>query len=171
MAEPRVEPAVLPPKGLLLSLLAQAPLVIWAWPPRPAVWELAAGAALLLAGAVLNLWAERLLRRSDVGVCPFSPVPRLVSGGPYRVSRNPMYLGMALLSAGVTLMTGSLANVWSPVLYIWWIRVAFVLPEETFLRERLGEEYARYERTRPRWLGVPRETTDAASAGTVVTPG
>lgn len=156
MSEAGAKRGVQPPKGLLLSLLAQVPLLIWMWPPRPAAWELLSGGALLIAGVVLNIWAERLFRRAGVGVCVFSAVPRLVSVGPYRFTRNPMYLGMALLSAGVTLLTGVLANAWSPVVFFLWLRARFVLPEEVYLHEQLGEEYVRYRLAHPRWLGLPR---------------
>src|SRR5262245_35820752 len=95
------KPQLLPPRGVLLALVAQLPLLASSWPLHPAFWELAAGCALILVGAVLNVWAERLFKRDDVGVCPFTHVPVLVARGPYRLTRNPMYVGLVCLPLGV----------------------------------------------------------------------
>jgi protein-S-isoprenylcysteine O-methyltransferase Ste14 len=137
-----------------VSILAQVPLTLLFWPPRPGLRTAASGAACLLFGVALNVWAERLFRRDGVGVCPFSPVPRLVRSGPYRLTRNPMYLGFVLLSAGVALVTGVPANLWSAAVFAAWLHLSFVLPEEAYLREQLGSEYDDYQRDHPRWLGL-----------------
>jgi protein-S-isoprenylcysteine O-methyltransferase Ste14 len=107
------------------------------------------------AGVVLNVWAERLFRKSGVGVCPFSPVPNLVITGPYRFTRNPMYLGMVLLSASWPLMMGLYWNLWPAAALAAWLHFRFVLPEEEFLRGRLGVSYLEYASRNPRWLGLP----------------
>ncbi len=146
---------LLPPRALLLSLAAQAPLVAWTWPPEPAKPAVAAGLLAVAAGVALNIWATRLFARSGVGVCPFSPVPALVAEGPYRFSRNPMYLGLVLLSGSVPLMTGVPANLWAPASLAVWLHFRFVLREEEFLRERIGMPYLAYASRSPRWLGLP----------------
>ncbi len=148
------KPFALPPKGLLLSLLLQGPLIIFQWPLAPSRWELWIGAALGLAGIMLNLWADQLFKRGGVGVCPFSPTPRLISVGPFRVTRNPMYLGFVFLSASVSFFSGVLANLWAPLALLCWLHFQFVLPEEAFLREQLGQAYESYRSSHPRWLGV-----------------
>ena len=144
--------ALLPPRGLLLALAAQAPLAAAAWPLRPAWPELAIGGLLLCAGIVLNVWAERLFRRAATGVCPFSPASTLVRHGPYRLFRHPMYLGLVAMSAGVALATGVLANLWSSVAFAIWLHYAYVLPEEDFLRARFGAAFDAYAAAVPRWL-------------------
>ena len=148
-------PGVLPPKLLLLSLLLQIPAVVWRWPPQPARAPAVVGLAMLAAGVVLNLWAERLFRQSGVGVCPFSPAPNLVSTGPYRFTRNPMYLGMVLLSASGPVIIGLYGNLWPAAGLAVWLHFRFVLPEEEFLRDRLGVGYLEYASRTPRWLGLP----------------
>ena len=70
-----VDPRILPPKGLLLALAAQLPLLLCGWPLDPPAAMVIAVAALIVAGIVLNVWAERLFRRNRVGVCPFSTAP------------------------------------------------------------------------------------------------
>src|SRR5262249_41122952 len=68
---------ILPPKGLLLALAAQFALLLCRLPLHLSSLEMAAGATLLAAGVLLNVWAERLFRRNHVGVCPFTDVPVL----------------------------------------------------------------------------------------------
>jgi protein-S-isoprenylcysteine O-methyltransferase Ste14 len=145
---------VLPPKGLLFALVGQCPLLVASLPLHPSTWEMVPGALLLVLGIVLNIWAERLFRMKDVGVCPFTPVPVLIVRGPYRLTRNPMYLGLVCLNLGVTLLTGVLPNLWSSIAFVIWLQYAFVLPEEAFLRRHLGSAFDEYERRVPRWLAV-----------------
>jgi protein-S-isoprenylcysteine O-methyltransferase Ste14 len=143
---------ILPPKGLLVSLVAQLPLIASSLPVHPSRMEVAAGTMLIAAGAILNIWSERLFRRNDVGVCPFTRVPVLIEAGPYRLMRNPMYLGFALLTLGAAVLSGVLANAWSAIAYIIWLHYAFVPPEEEFLRRERGAAFDNYARRVPRWL-------------------
>ncbi len=145
----------LPPKALLLSLAAQALVYVGVWPAWPGMGMVLPGAALLMAGTVLNIWAERLFRRNDVGVCPFTPVGALVWRGPYRISRNPMYLGILCISGGAALASGLSANLWATAALALYLHFRFVLPEEEFLHARLGVPYLQYALRTPRWLGLP----------------
>lgn len=145
----------LPPGGLFLSLLVQVPAVLWRWPLRPARAAMLWGMGMLVVGVVLNLWADRLFAKSKVGVRPFSPVPSLVSEGPYRFTRNPMYLGMVLICAGTALMTGLYFNLCAAAVLAVWLHLQFVLPEEEFLQKQLGLVYLSYASRSPRWLGLP----------------
>jgi protein-S-isoprenylcysteine O-methyltransferase Ste14 len=146
--------AILPPRALLLALLCQVPLLAAAWPPRPGPIPLVAGTMLLSAGMLLNILAARCFHRRAVGVCPFSSTPALIKEGPFRFSRNPMYLGLVALSTGFTLVTGVLANLWISVAYFIWLHHAYVMPEERFLRRQFGAAYERYAQRVPRWLVV-----------------
>lgn len=143
---------ILPPRGLLLALTAQLPLIADAWPLHPGTMEVLAGALLLLAGLCLNLWSARLFESAAVGIRPFSPAAVLVRHGPYGYSRNPMYLGLVAISLGLTVLTGTLANLWISVALGGWLHHAYVLPEENFLRERFGSAWDEYSQQVPRWL-------------------
>jgi protein-S-isoprenylcysteine O-methyltransferase Ste14 len=153
--ESKARPRLLPPTGLLLSLLVQVPLILWSWPLKPVGVSVLIGTVFLAGGVVLNIWADRMFQRLGVGVCPFSPVPVLIKEGPFRITRNPMYLGMVLISAGVPLIAGLYMGLWAPLLLGVWLQLRFVLPEEDFLRERLGMEYLLYASGHSRWLGLP----------------
>ena len=145
----------LPPRCLLISILLQVPLTVRFWPLRPAPIAVCLGVALLAAAMVLNIWADRLFHSYGAGVRPFSPVAGLVSQGPFRFTRNPMYLGMVLASASLPLITSLYANFWAPAALAVWLHFRFVLPEEAFLRDLLGAPYLLYANTIPRWLGLP----------------
>ncbi len=146
---------LLPPRVLLISLLAQSPLIVWSWPFRPRVVPVLVGVVLLAGGVALNLWADRLFHKKGIGVCPFSAVSCLLTEGPYRFTRNPMYLGMLLVCAAVPFITGLYLNLWAAAVLAIWLHIGFVLPEEEFLRQRLGMEYVFYASANPRWLGLP----------------
>jgi hypothetical protein len=66
---------------------------------------------------LFNVWAERLFHWKNVGVRPFTHVPVLILRGPYRVTRNPMYVGLVCLNLSVTFFSGALANIWSSVAF------------------------------------------------------
>jgi Phospholipid methyltransferase len=76
----------------------------------------------------------------------------IVEGGPFRISRNPMYLQMVLICIGVAVM---LMNVWILLLVpvCAWVLYKFaILPEETYLQSKFGEVYLAYKRRVRRWL-------------------
>jgi len=75
------KPRMLPPKGLLIALGAQLPILVSSMPLRPSNLEMGAGALLLISGVVVNVWADRIFRRKSVGVCQFTPVPLLIDQG------------------------------------------------------------------------------------------
>jgi protein-S-isoprenylcysteine O-methyltransferase Ste14 len=148
------KPHLLPPKGLLIAMAAQLPLLISSVPLRPSALDVVAGTLLLIVGIVLNVWSERLFRRENVGVCPFTHVPALIVRGPYRLTRNPMYVGLVCLNLSVTLLSGVVANAWSSIAFGIWLHYAFVLPEEAFLRHELGSAFDAYATRVPRWLST-----------------
>jgi protein-S-isoprenylcysteine O-methyltransferase Ste14 len=93
-----------------------------------------------------------LFGRAGTPVTPSSGTSRLVVVGPYRFSRNPDYVGQALLTAGLALLLGApwalLALV--PALLI--VRCGVIGREERYLEHRFGEEYRHYRQQVRRWL-------------------
>lgn len=160
---------VLPPRALVISLMAQLPLLYLSWPLAFDRTKVIAGAALLLTGVALNLWADRLFRRNNVGVCPFSRTPVLLAQGPYRWTRNPMYLGLVLVCASPALGTGLHANLAAAAVLLLWLHFRFILPEEAFLREQFGTAYLSYASSRPRWFGLPGPGEQPRSASVSAT--
>ena len=110
------------------------------------------GAVLILLSLAIGFWAVGLFRRADTGVVPFSPVKTLVAHGPYRFTRNPMYLGMAGLLLGAAILFGTLAPFLIVPVFVALIEWRFILAEEAFLAAELGEAYAEYKAKVRRWL-------------------
>jgi len=110
------------------------------------------GGMLILVGVAVILWAARLFSKAGTTIKPFQEPSRLVVGGPYRWSRNPIYLGMALILIGFGLLLGTLSPFVIVPLFIYLIQQRFILPEETMLEKSCGFAYAEYKRRVRRWL-------------------
>ncbi|WP_240670331.1 methyltransferase family protein [Actinoplanes solisilvae] len=131
--------------GLLLHAAAPLPLG-----GRPGT--IVAGAVVAALGVVLTAGGVRAVIRHRTTIVPHHPVAALVTTGAYRLSRNPMYAGLALLYVGGALLAGS----WWPLvllpLALAAVRYLVIGPEERYLAERFGEEYDRYRAGVRRWL-------------------
>jgi protein-S-isoprenylcysteine O-methyltransferase Ste14 len=110
------------------------------------------GAALLLVGAGLLLAAASRFRSSGTNVEPWKPVSTIVSVGPYRWTRNPMYLGMALVYAGIALACGSLTALVLLPIVLAIVQTRVIAREERYLETKFGEDYRRYKAGVRRWL-------------------
>jgi len=108
----------------------------------------------LLAGAGVALAASAivLFRRAGTSPVPIQPTTALVAQGPYRFTRNPMYVGLAALYAGIALLVNSLwPLVLLPVVLVvirWWV----IAREEAYLERKFGDAYRAYTRRERRWL-------------------
>lgn len=145
-----------PPQAVLLGLMLEAVVILWRWPVTPPAWAMGLGGLMALIGLGLIFSAAAEFKRKQVGIVPFSPSQMLALGGPYRFTRNPMYIGMGLILAAVAVGTAVWIDLAAPLAFLVWVHLAYVLPEEAFLETRYGADYAAYRRRIPRWLGLPR---------------
>jgi protein-S-isoprenylcysteine O-methyltransferase Ste14 len=126
--------------------------------PRPLTSGLrAVGYAPVTLGGFLLLWCIRDFYATGKGtLAPWDPPRHLVASGPYRVSRNPMYLAVSVLLWGWAIGFHSMAL----AIYALVVMVAFhlrvVYGEEPWLARTFGVEWTRYKARVPRWLGRPR---------------
>ena len=111
-----------------------------------------AGGLLVLIAIVLALAARSHFDRAGTNVNPMRPVTALVLAGPYRFTRNPMYLGLTLLTAGVALGANTLwpIVVLIPTLFV--LHREVITKEERLLESRFGDEYRAYRRRVRRWI-------------------
>jgi protein-S-isoprenylcysteine O-methyltransferase Ste14 len=117
----------------------------------PFPWRLV-GLVPLLVGIILNLLADRSLKRHKTTVKPFEPSRVLVTEGAFRVSRHPMYLGMILITAGIAALLGSLTPWFILPLLAVLLDAGFIKIEESMLEETFGEAYKAYKQHVRRWL-------------------
>lgn len=148
-----LETRIPPPLLMLLSgvlgyLMGRA----WPWPALAVpAWV---AALVVLAGLALNLLPKLAFRRARTTVNPLRPAAAtaLVTGGIYRYSRNPMYLGQALVLLGAMLWLGSAAALLVVPLFVGWITRFQIVPEERVLSARFGADHAAFRREVRRWL-------------------
>lgn len=111
-----------------------------------------AGMVLLALGIGTLAWGLATLLRARTSVMPHRPASRLVSGGPYRFTRNPMYLGMTLVYLGLALVLDWLWPVVLLPVVLASLTVLVIRREERYLAHAFGEEYERYRGHVRRWL-------------------
>jgi len=118
----------------------------------------AAGARKLVGWGLIAVWvvlsgsAVFLFRRAGTSPIPMRPTTALVVRGPYRFTRNPMYVGLAALYLGITLLVNALwPLVLLPVVLIV-VRRRVIAREEAYLEGKLGDEYRAYKARVRRWL-------------------
>ncbi|MCF7201675.1 methyltransferase family protein [Pseudomonas oligotrophica] len=145
---------ILPPPVIYLLFLALAwalqallPVVL---PRNP--WTAYLGWGLIDAGLLLMLWAGLFMLRRRTTVNPYGTPQRLLDDGPFRFSRNPIYLADTLVYAGIALLWGSL---WPWLLLpalIYTMQRGVIVHEERLLDELFGDHYRDYRRRVRRWL-------------------
>jgi protein-S-isoprenylcysteine O-methyltransferase Ste14 len=121
-------------------------------PFLPRVVARGLGFSLLGGGAVLNAWFLRTIRKTDVPIRTDKPVPRLTTEGPFRYSRNPSYLALAMIYAGIASVRNSLWAVLLLAPVVWVIGREVIGREERYLERAFGEEYLTYKGRVRRWV-------------------
>jgi protein-S-isoprenylcysteine O-methyltransferase Ste14 len=117
---------------------------------RPAT--VVAGVVLSALGLAFAFTGAATVVRHRTTIVPHHPVATLLTGGAYRLSRNPMYTGLALAYLGLALFFGSWwpLALWPPVIFA--VRQLVIRPEERYLTQRFGRAYTDYQARVRRWL-------------------
>jgi len=117
----------------------------------PTPWN-AIGAVPLLGGIVMAVIADRLFARCETTIYPFAEPSVLVVEGPFRYTRNPMYLGLILALIGLALLLGTLTPWLVIVPFGLILDRTFVRYEQRTMQERFGDDYRAYMQRVRRWL-------------------
>ena len=137
--------------GFVAGVGAHRLLPVRLW-PEPAAIETVLGWGLLAAGVLLAASAAYLFRRAGTTPNPTKPTTALVIWGPYRFTRNPMYVGLAAVYLGGTLL---LNDAWPIALFpvvIALVRRRVIAREEAYLERKFGDEYRAYKARVRRWI-------------------
>ena len=118
--------------------------------PAAVRWPL--GCGLLAAGGLLARSFFRAFAAAQTPVSPYRAPTRLVTTGPYRVTRNPGYLGMALVYAGIALTAEALWALIPLAVVVVVIDRGVIAREERYLTHAFGDEYLCYQRQVRRWI-------------------
>ena len=134
--------------GLVLTFVYPVPIV-----EPPATRTLAGiGVVLLVLWLGLAVTANVTFRRKGTPANPYAPTTALAQSGPYRFTRNPMYLGLVLLTVGIGLVMNSMWFLLAAVAVLLALRNLVIVHEERYLEEKFGDEYRAYSQRVRRWL-------------------
>jgi protein-S-isoprenylcysteine O-methyltransferase Ste14 len=149
--EHRIPPPVV--AALIATAMWGASTLPPSLPLAPVVRQLAV-AALAVAGVGFDLLGLLVFFRAKTTPNPLHPgkASALVTAGIYRVSRNPMYLGLALVLTAWAVHLSSLWPFLGPALFVLYMNRFQIAPEERVLGDMFGEEYAAYAARVRRWL-------------------
>lgn len=115
-------------------------------------FSLLIGIIFLIIGVVIRTWATLIFYQNRLKVVTLNPQHTFVKSGPYKFSRNPLYIGIISIALGSSLLFGSPTGVIAAILVFigWDIYVGRV--EEKRLERKFGDSYAQYKQEVPRWL-------------------
>jgi protein-S-isoprenylcysteine O-methyltransferase Ste14 len=142
------------PPMLFLGALAVGLLLHLFWPVHPFSAEPArvAGAILVIASCLVGFWAERSMHRAGTNIRPDRPVTALVTDGPYRFTRNPLYLCCTGIYLGLTLLVNALGPLLVLPFLLALLHWGVIRREEVYLEGKFGERYRAYRARVRRWL-------------------
>ncbi len=142
-----------PPRiGMALAFIAAA--LHWSF----RVWEPTwlsmprTGITIGIAGFALMMWSWGLFKQQHLAVCVTGISGHITKVGPYRFSRNPMYLGMVLMTLGLAVYVGTVPFYLSAIAYFLVLNLIFCPYEESKLFNAFGDEYALYKQRVRRWI-------------------
>ena len=151
-ADVRVFPPLIYLANLIVSYIAQRWLPLTIVPDRLVLPIRVLGAMLIFAWPALAVWALVTFRRVGTTPNPTGTSTALALGGPYRFTRNPMYLSAVFLTAGIAFVANTL---WPLILLpavVLVVRRAVIDREERYLTARFGQEYVAYAARVRRWF-------------------
>ena len=153
MQQQKVNVVAKPPLIYLVAIIAGILLqIIWPLSIVSFFGLRVVGLLVIGLGVAVSIWGEQEFKGHDTAVNPDQPPSVLVTTGPYRFSRNPMYVGLTLIQLGAAL---ALNNVWLVVTMVPALVImsrGVIDREEQFLAIKFGQTYADYKNSVRRWL-------------------
>jgi protein-S-isoprenylcysteine O-methyltransferase Ste14 len=145
---------IAPPPLIYLGAIVGGALLerVWRWELPTERWGPVVGALLIVAAIVLFVPAVLAFRRAGTPPEPHKPTTAIVTSGPFRFTRNPIYLSFTLAHVGIALWA---ASGWILVLLIpalAFIRLGVIAREEKYLERKFGAAYVEYRRRVRRWV-------------------
>jgi protein-S-isoprenylcysteine O-methyltransferase Ste14 len=134
---------------LILSVLLNFTFPVLAFLSPPFTYF---GFLIIGFGLIMVLWSRSLFLKNSTTLQVYETPTSLVTSGPFRLSRNPIYLGMASILVGVALLMGTLVSLAFPVLFVTLIKFFIIPGEERMLEKIFGEPYRGYKKKVRRWI-------------------
>lgn len=145
---------IAPPPLIYLAGLGAGLALHWLRPIRLAsnVPTRLIGLAIAGGGLLLGRIGIRHLHGAGTNVDPYMPVNAIVTSGPYRWTRNPLYVGLTLMYLGIAAIVNSLTMLLPLPIVLTIMRRGVIEREERYLERKFGDEYLQYKRRVRRWL-------------------
>ncbi len=142
-----------PPLIFLVFLLTGLALdYLWRVAVLPDRVQYAAGVAVIALSGVIVAFTLRQVRKARTNFSPFKPTTALITGGPFRFSRNPAYLSLSLLYTGIGVTADNLWMLGLLVPTLMVMHYGVISREEQYLQSKFVEEYLRYKTSVRLWL-------------------
>jgi len=106
----------------------------------------------ILLGFKISFQGKNVFKRLGVLLRPGSKSDRLVVDGPFRYTRNPMYLGFVIMLVGISFILGSVSAFLAPVVFFLVIHFTFIPFEEKLMKKQFGKEYLEYKNRVRKWV-------------------
>lgn len=141
-------------QGYFLLLLSLSVLFHFVFPIRIILQAPFTFSGILVVGSglILAFRSRALFLEKRTTLSPYESPGFLITTGPFRISRNPVYLAMAAILFGSAMVMGTLVTFVFPVLFIAIAGTLFIPDEEQDLEKKFGEEYRKYRRRVRRWI-------------------
>jgi protein-S-isoprenylcysteine O-methyltransferase Ste14 len=110
------------------------------------------GIIFIIVGIALNIFADKIFKQHKTTVKPDQKPTSLIDYGPFRISRNPMYLGMTLFLIGAGIFLGSIISFIGAACFITAMEYLFIPDEEKMMSEVFGVEFENYKKKVRRWI-------------------
>ena len=154
----------IPPPLIAIGLILVAWLLSYLWPSLTLSFtgQRFLAIACVAAGFGLDVLSLKHFWSHRTTVNPLKPeaTSSLVKSGPYRFSRNPMYLGLLMILIGAVIWFGNPIGVVVTPLFVALINRLQIIPEEVVMQSKFGEEFERYQAEVGRWLTLPGHRTN-----------
>ena len=150
--EEQSHPKILPPHVAIGSLIVVISLhYLFPTPliPKPFNYF---GILFFVAGLMILFWSFGLFKKKDTPILPGQKPTALVIEGPYKFTRNPMYLGVTTALAGVAIYLGDIIAFLSPIVFFMFVSIKFIPREEKLMKNLFGKKYLSYKKQVRRWL-------------------
>jgi len=145
----------IPPPVLYLVAFVLGVVLHWLWAlgfARGSSLRIALGVAVICGGVAILGGAFSVFRRMGQHPDPRKPTTTIARDGPYRFTRNPMYLGGSLVQLGLGIALGNAWIVLLLVPVVVLIHYRAILPEECYLEAKFGDEYTSFKASVRRWI-------------------
>jgi protein-S-isoprenylcysteine O-methyltransferase Ste14 len=146
---PRIPPPGFFLMGIVIMVLLNLYAPIGRWLDYPFRYF---GIILIVAGFCIGLGCGIFFRKLGTNPRPGAKATLVVTKGPFRFTRNPMYLSLNIMLIGIAILLGTYSPLIVIPVFFFFVHTQFVLKEEKLMEEWFGESYLEYKRKTPRWL-------------------